>query len=57
MPTIRALLVEEDVLVKRIVADMVEGLGHSVAGEAEDVGTASKLAEDGQFYLATVASI
>jgi CheY-like chemotaxis protein len=50
--TTRVLLVEDEVLVRMMVTDMVEGLGHSVAAEAGDVGTASKLAEDGQFDLA-----
>jgi CheY-like chemotaxis protein len=48
----RVLLVEDEVLIRMMVAEMVEGLGHEVTAEAGDVGTASKLAEDEQFDLA-----
>jgi CheY-like chemotaxis protein len=52
MLTTRVLLVEDEVLLRMMVADMVEELGHAVAAEAGDVGTASKLAENGEFDLA-----
>jgi CheY-like chemotaxis protein len=48
----RVLLVEDEVLLRMMVADMIEGLGHAVSAEAGDVGTASKLAEEGYFDLA-----
>jgi CheY-like chemotaxis protein len=46
------LLVEDEVMIRMMVADMVEELGHAVAAEAGDVGRAAELAETGLFDLA-----
>ena len=45
LTTIRVLLVEDEVMIRMMVADMVEELGHAVAAEAGDVGRAAELAE------------
>jgi CheY-like chemotaxis protein len=52
LTTIRVLLVEDEVMIRMMVADMVEELGHAVAAEAGDVGRAAELAETGLFDLA-----
>jgi CheY-like chemotaxis protein len=52
LTTIRVLLVEDEVMIRMMVADMVEELGHAVAAEAGDVGRAAELAQTGLFDLA-----
>ena len=52
LTTIRVLLVEDEVMIRMMVADMVEELGHAVAAEAGDVGRAAELAQAGLFDLA-----
>jgi DNA-binding response OmpR family regulator len=52
LTTIRVLLVEDEIMIRMMVADMVEQLGHAVAGEAGDVGRAAELARTGLFDLA-----
>jgi DNA-binding response OmpR family regulator len=52
LTTIRVLLVEDEVMIRMMVADMVEELGHAVTAEAGDVGSAAELAQTGLFDLA-----
>jgi CheY-like chemotaxis protein len=52
LTTIRVLLVEDEIMIRMMVADMVEQLGHTVAAEAGDVGRATELAQTGLFDLA-----
>jgi CheY-like chemotaxis protein len=52
LTTIRVLLVEDEVMIRMMVADMVEELGHAVAAEAGDVGSAAELAQTGLFDVA-----
>jgi CheY-like chemotaxis protein len=52
LTTIRVLLVEDEVMIRMMVAEMVEELGHAVAAEAGDVGRAAELAQTGLFDLA-----
>ena len=52
LTTIRVLLVEDEIMIRMMVADMVEQLGHAVAAEAGDVGRAAELAQTGLFDLA-----
>jgi CheY-like chemotaxis protein len=52
LTTIRVLLVEDEVMIRMMVADMVEQLGHAVAAEAADVASAAGLAQTGLFDLA-----
>jgi CheY-like chemotaxis protein len=52
LTAIRVLLVEDEVMIRMVVADMVEELGHAVAAEAGDVGRATALAQTGLFDLA-----
>jgi CheY-like chemotaxis protein len=51
LTTIRVLLVEDEVMIRMMVADMVAELGHAVAAEAGDVGRAAELAQTGLFDL------
>ena len=46
------LLVEDEVMIRMMVADMLEELGHSVAGEAGEINQAIKLAQSSEFDLA-----
>jgi CheY-like chemotaxis protein len=46
------LLVEDEVMIRMMVADMIEQLGHAVTAEAGDVGHATELAQNGLFDLA-----
>ena len=45
-------LVEDEVLIRMMVADMLEELGHTVAAEAGEIGEAVKLAQSTEFDLA-----
>src|ERR1700709_2948367 len=45
-------LVEDEVMIRRMVADMLEELGYSVAAEAGEIGEAVKLAQSTEFDLA-----
>ena len=45
-------LVEDEVMIRMMVADMLEELGHSVAAEAGDINEAVKLAQSTDFDLA-----
>jgi CheY-like chemotaxis protein len=46
LTTIRVLLVEDEIMIRMMVADMVEELGHAVAAEAGDFGRAAWLKQD-----------
>jgi hypothetical protein len=52
LTTIRVLLVEDEIMIRMMVADMVEELGHAVTAEAGYVGHATELAQTGLFDLA-----
>ena len=45
-------LVEDEVMIRMMVADMLEELGYSVVAEAGDIGEALKLAQSADFDLA-----
>ena len=45
-------LVEDEVMIRMMVADMLEELGYSVAAEAGEIGEAMKLAQSADFDLA-----
>jgi CheY-like chemotaxis protein len=45
-------LVEDEVMIRMMVADMLEELGYSVAAEAGEIGEAMKLAQSAEFDLA-----
>jgi DNA-binding response OmpR family regulator len=45
-------LVEDEVMIRMMVADMLEELGYSVAAEAGDINEAMKLAQSADFDLA-----
>jgi len=46
------LLVEDEVMIRMMVMDMLEELGHPVVGEAGDIDEAIKLAETTEFDIA-----
>lgn len=46
------LLVEDEVMIRMMVADMLEELGHRVAAEAGEIGEAMKLVQSTEFDLA-----
>src|SRR5947208_8983352 len=45
-------LVEDEVMIRMMVADMLEELGHSVAAEAGEIGEAVRLVQSTEFDLA-----
>jgi CheY-like chemotaxis protein len=45
-------LVEDEVMIRMMVADMLEELGYSIAAEAGDINEAVKLAQSVEFDLA-----
>ena len=45
-------LVEDEAMIRMMVADMVETLGHRVAAEAGEIGQATELARSAKFDLA-----
>ena len=45
-------LVEDEVMIRMMVADMLEELGYSVAGEAGEIGEAIRLVQSTEFDLA-----
>jgi CheY-like chemotaxis protein len=45
-------LVEDEVMIRMMVADMLEELGYSIAAEAGDINEAIKLAQSVEFDLA-----
>lgn len=46
------LLVEDEALIRMMIAEVVEELGHSVAGEASNITDALRLAETATFEFA-----
>ena len=46
------VLVEDEVMIRMMVADMLEELGYNVAAEAGEIGDALKLAQSVEFDLA-----
>src|ERR1700710_3207944 len=46
------LLVEDEVMIRMMVADMLEELGYSVAAEAGEINEAMRLAQSSEFDLA-----
>jgi DNA-binding NtrC family response regulator len=51
-PGCSVFLVEDEVMIRMMVADMLEELGHSLAGEAGEISHAIKLAQSTEFELA-----
>src|SRR6201995_4602076 len=45
-------LVEDEVMIRMMVADMLDELGYSVAAEAGEIGEAIKLAQHAEFDIA-----
>jgi len=52
LPRGSVLLVEDEVMIRMMVADMLEELGYTVAAEAGEIGEALRLAESADFDLA-----
>jgi DNA-binding response OmpR family regulator len=52
LPRGSVLLVEDEVMIRMMVADMLEELGFTVAAEAGEIGEALRLAESAEFDLA-----
>jgi DNA-binding NtrC family response regulator len=50
--TLSILLVEDEAMIRMMIADMVEELGHRVAAEAGDMRRATELARTASFDLA-----
>src|SRR6266478_6374151 len=51
-PGCSVFLVEDEVMIRMMVADMLEELGYSVAAEAGEISEAIRLAQSAQFDLA-----
>ena len=52
LPHGSVLLVEDEVMIRMMVADMLEELGYSVAAEAGDINDAIHLAQSAEFDIA-----
>ncbi len=52
LPRGSVLLVEDEVIIRMMVADMLEELGYTVAAEAGEIGEAMRLAQNAEFDLA-----
>ncbi len=52
LPRGSVLLVEDEVMIRMMVADMLEELGYTVAAEAGEIGEAMRLAQNAEFDLA-----
>lgn len=52
MRAISTLLVEDEALIRMMLAEMVEDLGHLIVSEAANIEAAMSLAETGSFDLA-----
>lgn len=52
--TLSILLVEDEVMIRMMVADMVETLGHQIAAEAGNIDEAMELAQFASFDLAII---
>jgi CheY-like chemotaxis protein len=53
-PALSVFLVEDEVLIRMMLTDMLEELGHSVAAETGDIGEAVLLAQSTEFDLAII---
>ena len=51
-PGAAVFLVEDEVMIRMMVADMLDELGYSVAAEAGEIGEAIRLAQSTEFDLA-----
>lgn len=49
---VSVLLVEDEALIRMMIAEMIEELGHSVAGEASNIADALRLAQTATFEFA-----
>ena len=49
---VSVLLVEDEALIRMMIAEMIEQLGHSVAGEAGNIADALRLAQTATFEFA-----
>ena len=49
---VSVLLVEDEALIRMMIAEMIEELGHSVAGEASNIADALRLAQTASFEFA-----
>ena len=52
--TLSVLLIEDEAMIRMMIADMVESLGHRVAAEAGDIRQATELAQSAAFDLAII---
>ncbi|WP_298873877.1 response regulator [uncultured Bradyrhizobium sp.] len=52
--TLSILLVEDEVMIRMMVADMVETLGHQIAAEAGNIDQAMELAQSASFDFAII---
>ena len=52
MGTARIFLVEDEVMIRMMVADMLKELGYNIAAESGEIGDALKLAQSVEFDLA-----
>ncbi len=52
LPRGSVFLVEDEVMIRMMVADMLQELGYTVAAEAGDIGEAMRLAQSAEFDLA-----
>jgi CheY-like chemotaxis protein len=50
--SLSVLLIEDEAMIRMMIADMVESLGHRVAAEAGDISQATELARTAVFDLA-----
>ena len=51
-PTLSVLLVEDEVMIRMMIAEMLEELGHRVAAETGEIDQAIRLAQNTEFDLA-----
>ena len=50
--SVSVLLVEDETLIRMMVAGMIEEMGHTVVGEAGNIADALRLAKTGDFGIA-----
>ena len=51
-PTLSVLLVEDEVMIRMMIAEMLEELGHRVAAETGEIDQAIRFAQNTEFDLA-----
>jgi CheY-like chemotaxis protein len=51
-PTLSVLLVEDEAMIRMMIAEMLEELGHGVAAETGEIDQAIRLAQNTEFDLA-----